>query len=125
MQVFHEPGWHPSPKRYTWGPPYTPTVYVVGWRAERVVKVGYTMRRGRWTSFLGRGAEVISLNFLEDGDPPGIEMWLQREIGSRHPAAFTRRNEALDMLGRGGDGYLECYRIHPGAWPTLPNGMDF
>lgn len=86
-----------------------PTVYVVGWPSENVVKVGYTTTR-RWMPFVARGGVVMHL----EQHPTGVEA-LQREdylhglMRDAFDGAFTEKKQALAILGTGGSGYLECY----------------
>lgn len=95
-----------------------PTVYIVQWPGENLVKVGFSCNQ-RWRPFVLRGAAVVDLvEFDSAVDAFDFETLVLRgfaKIGSR---AFTCADDATPYLGSGGGGWLECYRLPDGVKPA-------
>jgi hypothetical protein len=93
--------------------PVDPTVYVVSWDADRVVKVGYSDRQ-RWRPFVIRGGRLVSLtSFDAFMDASNLEQDVHAVLRRHFRGAFGSARDAVPYLGSGGSGYLECYRMHP------------
>lgn len=87
-----------------------PTVYVVAWPNENIVKAGYTTR-DRWKPFVSRGAVLLKLeSYVNATEALQREAYLENAMMAEFERAFTERSQALPILGKGGGGYSECYR---------------
>jgi hypothetical protein len=96
-----------------------PSVYVVAWRAPRIVKIGYTGTK-RWRTFEGRGAEVLSLwTFDTQTEAFIIEAEAQECLRAVAAPAFDGPGPAAEYLGPGGGGWMECFRIDADGATTM------
>lgn len=86
-------------------------VYIVYWPKNGVFKIGFSAL-WRWRTFVSRGAEVVELyEFESHRDAFAVETWLQASADQLTDRAFPEcTDEARNLLGRNGAGYLECYR---------------
>lgn len=100
-------------------PPLAKNVtYIVYWPTVNVVKVGVSQRR-RWRGFIQRGAVVVDLIEHEyQADAWVWEALVQEAFRRVAPLAFSSAAEAAPYLGRGGAGYLECFRLAAGNTPS-------
>ena len=88
-----------------------PTVYTVNWPQDRIVKVGYSAQT-RWRAFQIRGANLLGLmEFQTGGDALDFEYACQMGLKTVCRAAFNAAADAINYLGNGGGGYLECYLL--------------
>ncbi|AVP67335.1 hypothetical protein [Prescottella equi] len=93
-----------------------PTIYVVAWAADRIVKVGYSDRQ-RWRPFVLRGAEVVDLiEFESVTDAFDFESWAHGALLRLCERAFSSAADAAKYLGNAGGGWKECY--------VIPAGME-
>jgi hypothetical protein len=90
-----------------------PTVYVVVWDADSIVKVGYSERQ-RWRKFALRGARVAELvPFRHFSVAMSAELEAHEFLWPKVPLAFDSASEAVDHLGPDGGGWCETYRLRP------------
>lgn len=86
--------------------------YIVAWPELRIVKAGLTSRR-RWKVFQYRGARVVDINLHADiVEAIDHETALDDYFACHGVNPWPTRQEAKATLGKGGGGFLECYRLH-------------
>lgn len=90
-----------------------PTVYVVIWDADSIVKVGYSERQ-RWRKFAIRGARVAELvTFQHFSAAMSAELEAHRFLWAKVPLAFASASDAASHLGPDGGGWCETYHLGP------------
>lgn len=98
-----------------------PMVYVVGWREAGVIKNGFSERQ-RWRPFVLRGAELIALYAFPHSGVEAVrfETFLEEKAAMLYrPAFLDKTDEARELLGGAGGGYLECYRADVDDWASI------
>ena len=105
---------------YSAGKNYYPQRYVIGW-PDGIVKVGSTWNgKRRWGRFTSRGGVMLDLAYYgPEHSDVDAESWLQHQMAQRYRRAFNSSHEAVEHLGTGGGGYLECYTVPPAEWPAV------
>lgn len=89
--------------------------YVVGWADLGIIKVGCTSNgRARWGPFLARGAVMIDLACYECA--VDAEVRLDKALREFYRPAFRNKQDAKEILGSGGAGYLECLSVPVSEW---------
>ena len=99
-------------------------LYVVGWAANGVIKIGVTANgRERYGPFLARGAELLMLNSYRPGDTVNEESRLAGVLSGHWPSAFGSKEEAAPLLGKRGAGWMECYRVPVNEWGKVLDSL--
>lgn len=99
-----------------------PTVYVVAWPDQEIVKAGYTTNE-RWKPFVARGGVVLKIERYTTGaEALQRERYLENALMAEFERAFMEKSQALPLLGSGGAGYSECYRATAEEAQVVING---
>lgn len=96
---------------------HEPTVYVVSWPEDRIIKVGYSTRQ-RWRKFVLRGAVVLALYRAQASTEAfDLEVVGDQWLRAHGQHSFTSAADGIEYLGGDGAGYRECFTL-PGDQPV-------
>lgn len=84
------------------------TIYVVVWAEHHIVKCGMTTRPARVRYFENRGASTLALFPNQDWN---FEQRILKELAQFGQRAFRDWRESVWLLGVGGLGFTECYKV--------------